>query len=183
MGKNLFYVSNGHILTQLHCPISITQSHGARGICGIARSFRIMDDNNSKTLDISEFSKGITEHTLGWSTAQVKQIFDCFDTEKNGQISYDEFLVQIRGPMNTRRQQMCLLAFEVLPSSIDVTQITALNSRSVMRSIRILIILTASIRSSTRINLESSQSRIFLQLTTARSTPMFLPARRLRKTS
>ena len=72
-----------------------------------------MDDDNSKTLDISEFTKGISEHTLDWSPAQVKQIFDLFDTEKNGQISYDEFLVHLRGPMNDRRTQMCLLAFEV----------------------------------------------------------------------
>ena len=90
------------------------QAHGARGICGISRKFRIMDDNNSKTLDIKEFTKGITEHTLGWTPAQVKIVFDAFDMEKNGQISYDEFLVNLRGPMNERRHQMCLLAFEVI---------------------------------------------------------------------
>lgn len=72
-----------------------------------------MDDNNSKTLDISEFTKGITEHTMNWSPAQIKVIFDSFDKEKNGSITYDEFLVALRGPMNDRRQQMSLLAFEV----------------------------------------------------------------------
>ena len=80
----------------------------------MARSFRIMDDNNSKTLDICEFTKGISEHTLTWSPAQVKTVFDSFDKEKNGNITYDEFLVALRGPMNDRRQQISLLAFEVL---------------------------------------------------------------------
>jgi calcyphosin len=156
------------------------KSHGARGICGIARSFRIMDDNNSKTLDISEFTKGITEHTLGWSPAQVKQIFDCFDTEKNGQISYDEFLVQIRGPMNTRRQQMCLLAFEVL-QLIQHKPLLECNSTTVTTTISDKP--PAYIRSSTRTNQESSRWKTSQLLTTPRSTPMFLLARRPSKTS
>ena len=90
------------------------QSHGARGICGIGRKFRIMDDNNSKTLDIGEFTKGVSEHTLSWNTTQIKAVFDFFDQEKNGQISYDEFLVALRGPLNERRKQFVYLAFEIL---------------------------------------------------------------------
>lgn len=73
-----------------------------------------MDDNNSKTLDISEFTKGVSEHTLTWNNAQVKAVFDFFDQEKNGQISYDEFLVALRGPLNDRRKQFVYLAFEIL---------------------------------------------------------------------
>jgi hypothetical protein len=34
------------------------KSFGCRGIFGIARLFRIMDDDNSKSLDLSEFTKG-----------------------------------------------------------------------------------------------------------------------------
>lgn len=34
-------------------------SRGARGIIGLQRTFKIMDDNNSKTLDQQEFTKGI----------------------------------------------------------------------------------------------------------------------------
>lgn len=32
-------------------------ARGARGISGLARQFRIADDNNSRTLDIQEFTK------------------------------------------------------------------------------------------------------------------------------
>ena len=73
-----------------------------------------MDDNNSKTLDINEFTKGVAEHTLAWSPAQVKTVFDFFDQEKNGQVSYDEFLVAVRGPLNERRKQFVYMAFEIL---------------------------------------------------------------------
>ena len=86
-------------------------------MCGIARKFKILDDDNSKGLDIKEFTKGVTEHTFHWTPAQIKLVFDKFDTVKDGQISYDEFVVAIRGPMNHRRQQMCLLAFEVFTTS------------------------------------------------------------------
>ena len=73
-----------------------------------------MDDNNSKTLDIAEFTKGVSEHTMGWNTTQIKAVFDFFDQEKNGQISYDEFLVALRGPLNEKRKQFVYLAFEIL---------------------------------------------------------------------
>ena len=39
-------------------------SRGARGINGIKRVFKIMDDNESKTLDIEEFSKALNEYRI-----------------------------------------------------------------------------------------------------------------------
>jgi hypothetical protein len=36
-------------------------SRGARGIFGIQRVFKVMDDNNSGTLDIQEFWKALCD--------------------------------------------------------------------------------------------------------------------------
>ena len=88
--------------------------HGARGIHGLARKFKIIDDDSSGTINFTEFTKFINEHAMHWTLTQVKAIFDHFDTDKSGGISFDEFLVSLRGEINDRRKQMILLAFAVL---------------------------------------------------------------------
>jgi Ca2+-binding EF-hand superfamily protein len=39
-------------------------SRGARGINGIMRVFKIMDDNNTKTLDFNEFRKALNDFRI-----------------------------------------------------------------------------------------------------------------------
>jgi hypothetical protein len=39
-------------------------SRGARGINGIKRVFKIMDDNDSKTLDFNEFQKALNDYRI-----------------------------------------------------------------------------------------------------------------------
>lgn len=90
------------------------KQHGALGIFGIARKFRIMDDNNDGQVDISEFKKAISEHAMNWTDAQIQMIFDFFDKDHSKGISYEEFLLGVREPMNDRRIQLVMMAFEVL---------------------------------------------------------------------
>lgn len=60
----------------------------------------------------------ISQHSMNWTEAQKKLVFDAFDKDKSGQIDYEEFLVTLRGELNERRKQLALMAFEVfLPSS------------------------------------------------------------------
>jgi Ca2+-binding EF-hand superfamily protein len=90
------------------------KKRGANGIAGIARKFRIMDDDNSGSLDIDEFTKAMKETKMKWTPAEVKEVFDYFDDDKSGDIKYDEFLVGVRGEMNKRRAQLVLLAFDIM---------------------------------------------------------------------
>lgn len=62
-----------------------------------------MDDDNSKSLDVSEFSKALKDYRISSDQEEHEAIFRLFDTDGNGQISYDEFLRQIAGGMNARR--------------------------------------------------------------------------------
>jgi 6,7-dimethyl-8-ribityllumazine synthase len=89
------------------------KSHGARGIAGISRKFRIADDDRSGRIDFKEFVKVIGEHSLGWSAKQIRTVFDHFDSDRSGGIDFDEFLFGIRGHLNERRRQLVLMAFEV----------------------------------------------------------------------
>jgi len=90
------------------------KEHGANGIIGMGRKFRIIDDDRSGSISFSEFEKLIGEHSLSWTSEQTKAVFDSFDKDKSGTISYDEFLAALRGEMNERRQQLVLQAFEIL---------------------------------------------------------------------
>lgn len=42
-------------------------SRGARGIIGLGKQFRIMDDNNSRSLDTYEFNKAMKDYMLGFN--------------------------------------------------------------------------------------------------------------------
>lgn len=87
---------------------------GADGICGLARKFRIMDDDGSGTLDGEEFRKAMKECRLNLTERQLKHLFSYFDKNDSGDITYEEFLVGIRGVLNSRRRAMVHLAYAVL---------------------------------------------------------------------
>jgi Ca2+-binding EF-hand superfamily protein len=101
---------------------------GATGIAGLGRKFRIIDDDGSGNLDMTEFAKCMKEQKLGLEPEEVKQIFKFFDEDDSGTITYDEFLFGVRGEMNTRREQMVLLAFDVIDKDksgiLDLDDIT-----------------------------------------------------------
>ena len=59
-----------------------------------------MDDNESKSLDLQEFTKAMKEYRLSISDKDIKQVFDKFDRDRSGEIDYDEFLRAIVGEMN-----------------------------------------------------------------------------------
>jgi len=90
------------------------KEHGASGIFGLGRKFRIVDDNGSGSLDLSEFIKMVSEHAMRWTAAQTKAVFDFFDTDSSGTISFTEFIKGVRGKLNERRRSLVLMAFEIL---------------------------------------------------------------------
>ena len=73
-----------------------------------------MDDNNSKSIDFQEFSKAMRDYGLGFQPDEMKGMYAIFDINKDGSIDYDEFLRQIRGPMNARRRKLSMQAFNKL---------------------------------------------------------------------
>eukprot|EP01035_Chromulina_nebulosa_P017555 gene17555-23119_t len=89
-------------------------SQGAKGIIGLGRKFRIMDDDGSNSLSLDEFTKGMKECKMNLSPQEVKDLFKYFDTSKQGVIRYDDFIDAIAGQMNPRRIKLVNMAFDVL---------------------------------------------------------------------
>jgi Ca2+-binding EF-hand superfamily protein len=87
---------------------------GVVGIVSIGKKFRIIDDDNSNLLSLEEFKKAMNEHTMDMTENEVRALFKYFDQSDDGYISYDEFLVGLRGDLNPRRKALVNLAYGVL---------------------------------------------------------------------
>ena len=62
------------------------------GIKGIARIFRAMDDNGNMQLDLDDFRWGFIDYGFNLTKEEAQQLLEHFDRDKNGTVSYDEFL-------------------------------------------------------------------------------------------
>lgn len=76
------------------------KQRGGKGMIGLRRQFKIMDDNNSGTLDQYEFKKGIHDFQIDVDEKDIDSLFKAFDLNGNGDIDFDEFIRVVVGPMN-----------------------------------------------------------------------------------
>ena len=81
---------------------------------GIQRLFKIMDDDGSKTLSEAEFAKACQNFKIGISEENVPVLFGAFDTNRDGTLSIDEFLMAIRGELTDKRLSLVKQAFKVI---------------------------------------------------------------------
>ena len=73
-----------------------------------------MDDNENGTLEPNEFSKALRDYRVKLTEAEGEQLFNIFDINQDGNISYDEFLRGVIGEMNAPRKALVKRAFEKL---------------------------------------------------------------------
>lgn len=108
---------------------SVILKRGGNGILGLARQFKIFDDNNSKTLDLAELTKAIKDFQVDLSPSEIKILFNILDTDGCGEVQYDEFLREIRGNMNAKRRNLVDKAFSKLDKDnsghIDLDEISS----------------------------------------------------------
>ncbi len=71
-------------------------ARGVRGIVSLQRRFRIMDDDSSGALNLVEFKKGIRECNLSMVDSDLNALFNYFDRDRNGSISFNEFIEGVR---------------------------------------------------------------------------------------
>ncbi|KAE9334637.1 hypothetical protein PF008_g13864 [Phytophthora fragariae] len=139
--KKHFEVSRGNVLPAklLRGSKTVLQSleilrdslyeHGAKGIRGLGRKFRIIDDDGNRSLSLDEFGKAFKEHALELSEKEVEELFHFIDANSSGGVDFDEFLLAVRGELNERRTQLVLAAFKILDADgsgvVDLNDIKA----------------------------------------------------------
>ena len=89
-------------------------SRGARGIFGMKRVFKIMDDNNNGTLEVQEFWKAVKDFRINLNQDEARHLFDLFDRNGDGTVDYDEILRAVAGDMNKFRVALVRKAFQIL---------------------------------------------------------------------
>jgi hypothetical protein len=87
---------------------------GARGLLGLAKQFKIADDDNSKDLDMNEFKKAVRDFRIGLDDKDSERLFRIFDRDRSGRIDYEEFLRGVRGEMNPFRVGLAKKAFNIM---------------------------------------------------------------------
>jgi len=78
-----------------------------------------MDDNGSGSLDLNEFRKGIHDYQIDIDEKDIDGLFKAFDVDGCGQISYDDFVRVVAGPMNQLRTQLVQKVFNKIDFSGD----------------------------------------------------------------
>lgn len=94
-------------------------SRGSSGIKGLGRLFKMMDDDQSRSIDMKEFKKGIRDYGIDLEPDEVIQMFDEFDRDGSGTIDFDEFLIKLRPPMSRSRKALIQKAFRKLDRTGD----------------------------------------------------------------
>ena len=55
-----------------------------------------MDDDKNRKLSMEEFKKGVQEYGLNFSKSEIEELFRLMDTDRSGNIDYEEFLHKLR---------------------------------------------------------------------------------------
>jgi Ca2+-binding EF-hand superfamily protein len=82
-------------------------ARGARGILGLGKLFKIMDDDRSGMLSLEEFTKAMKEYKLGIEDSDIQELSRYFDVDHSGQIHYDEFLRAARVSLEVEIKRFC----------------------------------------------------------------------------
>ncbi|NWX64579.1 CAPSL protein, partial [Promerops cafer] len=94
-------------------------ARGSSGIKGLGRVFRIIDGNNSRTLDFNEFMRGLRHYAVMMNKEEAQELFQIFDRDGSGTIDFDEFFVTLRPPMSNARKEIVMQAFQKLDKTGD----------------------------------------------------------------
>ena len=90
------------------------KKRGVKGFVSMQRVFRNMDDDNNKQLDKAEFKKGMKEIRMKITDIECNSLFQYFDKDGSGTIDFDEFMLGVRGSMNSHRRKFVNMAFDLM---------------------------------------------------------------------
>lgn len=94
--------------------VDLCRQRSSNGLRGLRIMFKAMDRNGNGSVTPVEFKYAMRDYGLKLSEAEITAIIKHFDTNRDGKLSFDEFLRAIRGQLNPRRRQMVHMAYNVL---------------------------------------------------------------------
>jgi Ca2+-binding EF-hand superfamily protein len=100
---------------------AVLQRCGAGGLHSLGRSFRILDDDGSRQVNINELSSGIADLGFHVEMKDLQILLAAVDKNNSGSLSFEEFVVAVRGDISPRREALINMAFDTLDRTGDGT--------------------------------------------------------------
>ena len=105
-------------------------SRGIREISSISKLFKISDKNKNFKIEFNEFNRICKEYNIGLEDDEIRYLFNKFDIDGSGDISFDEFLKCFIGGMNQFRINLIKKIFEKIDANhngiIDIDDIKSI---------------------------------------------------------
>ena len=74
---------------------------------------------SSTTVPLVDLVYGLKDFKVILSDDEVNMIFGYFDSDGDGSINFDEFLLGLTGPLNERRKKLVMQAFKLMDKTGD----------------------------------------------------------------
>ena len=104
-------------------------ARAGNGLISLRRIFNIIDQDKSGKISIAEFSSIMREFKIELSNQQINLIFKVFDLNRDGNLTYDEFLIGVRGQINQVRLNAVIEAFDALDQNqqgfVDIQELVS----------------------------------------------------------
>ena len=100
----------GHIIGKLKNKL---RTAGTYGFVGIQRSFRLVD-KTKKSFSMNDFKEVIKNLNVGLSDAEVRMLFEYFNTDNRGLIDSEQFIKCVRDSLSEKRLNLVKQAFAKL---------------------------------------------------------------------
>ena len=84
---------------------------GAKTIRSLGRVFTTIDTDGNRRVDPQEFFVGLNECGCNLTKDETNALLAYLDTNQDGTVNYEEFLVAIRGQLNPARRAAVQAAF------------------------------------------------------------------------
>lgn len=94
-------------------------ARGSSGIKGLGRTFRIMDDDGNRKIDLVEFKRGLRDYGVDLEPNDIQDMYQQMDADGSGSLDFDEFLLALRPPMSKARKMLIQQAFRKLDKTGD----------------------------------------------------------------
>lgn len=103
---------------------------GMNGMRGMGRLLRKADKSGSKKISRHEFAWAMKENGHVLAPSELERLFNYFDRNKDGVISYNEFIRAVRGDLGEKRKEAVGALFKQLDTSgageIDLGELAGL---------------------------------------------------------